>query len=336
MNLYNKDFYQLQQRGSKNSARNIVPIVLNLVKPKSIVDVGCGVGTWLSVFMEQGISDVLGIDGEYVDKSMLHIPNEMFLEHDLSKPLTTNRNFGLVVSLEVAEHISEDHADVFLNNLINLGKVILFSAAVPNQGGVGHYNEHWPDYWIQKFKTLNYEVLDIIRPKIWNEIENSFWYNQNILLFVEKEYLQNSEYLQGIVKRNNNFQGLSLVHPELYVRKCDEISNIYRDVFKKMYLEKQYDLVVNFTESNHPIAHFYIGRAFKDLRKYKDSIRYLEKYLLSMDTEFQLSATLHLAEVYYYLEDMKTAKVLFLKCLELTSNNHSLASDYLNKMGYLS
>src|SRR5206468_11403485 len=113
MQSYTKEFYKNQRAGSRQSAEAIVPLVLALIKPQSVIDVGCGLGTWLSVFEEFGVKDVLGIDGDYIDRNMLQIPNERFAAFDLKKPLHIDRRFDLVVSLEVAEHLPEECAKMF-------------------------------------------------------------------------------------------------------------------------------------------------------------------------------------------------------------------------------
>lgn len=111
--LYKEDFYRIQKETSKRSAREIIPLLLGFIHPKSIVDVGCGLGTWLTVFKEFGITECLGIDGDYIKKNMLQIPQEEFLPFDLTKPLQLNREFDLVVSLEVAEHLPAECAEIF-------------------------------------------------------------------------------------------------------------------------------------------------------------------------------------------------------------------------------
>jgi 2-polyprenyl-3-methyl-5-hydroxy-6-metoxy-1,4-benzoquinol methylase len=65
----------------------------------------------------------------------------------LIQPLDLEKEFDLVVSLEVAEHLPASAADQFVNTLVKHGKKILFSAAIPGQGGQDHLNEQWPDYW---------------------------------------------------------------------------------------------------------------------------------------------------------------------------------------------
>src|SRR5436309_14636146 len=143
MQSYTKEFCKSHTAGSRQSAEAIVPLVFALLKPQSVIDVGCGLGTWLSVFEEFGVKDVFGIDGDHVDRSMLQISNERFTAFDLKKPIQIDRRFDLVVSLEVAEHLPKDCAKTFVHSLTRLGPVILFSAAIPFQGGRAHLNEQW-------------------------------------------------------------------------------------------------------------------------------------------------------------------------------------------------
>lgn len=61
---YDDGFYAAQRDGSVRSARAIVPLALDALHPSSFVDVGCGVGGWLEVFREGGVTDTGGIDGD--------------------------------------------------------------------------------------------------------------------------------------------------------------------------------------------------------------------------------------------------------------------------------
>src|SRR5688572_19921778 len=90
---------------NKNAARIILPLVFELVKPTSVLDVGCGLGTWLSVCDEFGVKDYLGVDGDYVERTKLTILESKFLSVDLRNRFTTKRKFDLVICLEVAEHL---------------------------------------------------------------------------------------------------------------------------------------------------------------------------------------------------------------------------------------
>lgn len=200
--------------------REVVPFVMELVRPKSILDIGCGTGTWLKVFEEKGITDYLGVDGEYVDRTMLKIPIDKFLPHELQNSFSLGRRFDLVISLEVAEHLSERYADVFVHSLAEHGDTILFSAAIPGQDGQNHLNEQWPEYWEKKFLNHGFYFHDVLRPKIWKNDKIDFWYRQNIFL------LKKEKPVKGL------FDSLALVHPELHLQT---ISN--HQLYRKSLLE---------------------------------------------------------------------------------------------------
>jgi SAM-dependent methyltransferase len=185
-----------------DAPREVVPIIMELIKPKSVLDVGCGTGTWLKAFEEAGVEHYYGLDGHYVKESQLQIPYKKFIVTDFSKQWAINEEFDLVVSLEVAEHLPESSADTFIESLVAHGDVILFSAAVPGQGGQHHINEQWPEYWQQKFAKHGFYFHDTIRPLIWNNEKVNWWYRQNIFI------------INRI--RDNAAQALSKVHPELF------------------------------------------------------------------------------------------------------------------------
>ena len=159
-----------------------MPVVLKLLPVKSVLDVGCGTGTWLKVFEDHSVTDYVGIDGDYVDTSQLKMPPGKFLARDLRESWSLSRRFDLVLSLEVAEHLPETSADQFVAALVNHGDHILFSAAIPGQGGQDHLNEQWPSYWMSKFSAHGYYFHDVVRPLVWNNANVEWWYRQNIFL----------------------------------------------------------------------------------------------------------------------------------------------------------
>ena len=191
-------------------------MVIAAVQPNTVIDVGCGVGTWLAVLAENGVADVWGIDGDYVDRALLQIPEERFLPHDLTKRVHLERRFDLVLCLEVAEHLPADSAPTLIDSLVGLGPVILFSAAIPYQGGTHHVNEQWPEYWARHFAARGYAPVDCVRCRIW-QLEDVQWcYAQNILLFVERGYLNSNSFLRREAE-NTPPTPLSLVHPAKYL-----------------------------------------------------------------------------------------------------------------------
>jgi SAM-dependent methyltransferase len=208
-----------------DSPNEIVPEIIKIIDPKSVVDVGCGTATFLNCFKKQGVIKILGLDGKWANKDLLFkniLPSE-FIEVNLEGSITLEEKFDLVVSLEVAEHISEKSADIFVENLVNLGGVILFSAAVPGQGGQNHINEKWLTYWEEKFSKHNYELKDVLRPIFWNNKKVFWWYKQNMVLFIPNGY-QLKKDLNEIPKEVRN-----LIHYECFQEKTAQ--NFYKNLY---------------------------------------------------------------------------------------------------------
>lgn len=178
MATYTDDFYDVIRAGCQASANAVAPLIHAELQPATVVDVGCGEGWWGAAFADLGC-DVLGIDGEYVAQRA--IP---FQAADLTRPLSLVRRFDLAVCLEVAEHLPARRATGLVADLTTLADAVLFSAAIPGQGGVGHVNEQWPAYWVDRFWALGWSVTGAIRYDIWTDDRVENWYRQNLLLAV--------------------------------------------------------------------------------------------------------------------------------------------------------
>lgn len=185
--VYDAHFYDDQAAGSFASSAQYVPYILELTRAKSVVDVGCGVGTWLQTYAHAGVSDILGIDGSWVDTSKLYIPKDKFRPVDLLQLPRIERRFDLAQSLEVAEHLPHSHAAQFVEFLTSLSDVVVFSAASPHQGGTDHINERWPSYWRAHFESFGYALFDVFRPRFWSSEKVMWWYAQNTFLYVKRE-----------------------------------------------------------------------------------------------------------------------------------------------------
>jgi len=222
---YDKDYYSIlepSEGGSRLSAEIIVPLVLDLLKPASIIDLGCGLGSWLSVFQENGVDDILGIDLPNVDRDLLLIPKEKFQPFDLRERFRLDRTFALSMCHEVVGHLTEKTVDAFMDDLVALAPISLFSAPVPHQGGPNQVLLHWPQYWVEKFAARGFRVLDPFREKIWDNPDVKWWFCQNLLLFVREDVLAANETLQHAAAATRLSQ-LALVHPRLYLQTVARI-----------------------------------------------------------------------------------------------------------------
>ena len=202
-------FEESYRTAARGSAPVIVPMVLSAMPVRSVVDVGCGTASWAAQFLAHGIDDVLGIDGSWADRSKLHIPAERFLERDLEQPIRLDRRFDLAVCVEVAEHLPETRAATLIDDLVLLSNCVLFSAAIPGQGGTHHVNEQYLSYWARHFARHAFAPVDLIRPHIWNNEEVQYWYRQNIIVFAAPAH--------PILAKGHNAAN-DYLHPE-YVRK---------------------------------------------------------------------------------------------------------------------
>ena len=196
---YSAGYYQSIKEDSVASAREVVPLIMKLLAPRNVVDVGCGSGAWAAAYKQAGAA-VLGIDGP-----------DVRIEQLLIQP----REFDLVNCLEVAEHLPAARAQSFVRDLCQLSDVSVFSAAVPGQGGTHHLNEQWPSYWIAFFRENGFQTLDCIRAHIWGNEKVAWWYAQNMFVFIKQDRVAD---FPAAVESCRCAGPVDLVHPRAYVK----------------------------------------------------------------------------------------------------------------------
>ena len=220
--IYDAPYYQVFAETSRKSAEAIVPVVMELLAPASVVDLGCGLGAWLAVFRRHGVGDIQGVDGSYVSRDQLMIPEEAFTAYDLSTPYISSRRYNLAISLEVAEHLPEASGRTLVNSLVHLAPVVLFSAAVPYQPGTNHVNCQWPEYWAELFARYGFVAIDTLRTKFWRDPRVDWWYRQNLLIFAQEEKLGDWPALQR-ERTLGPDKPRSLVHPEMFLQVYSDL-----------------------------------------------------------------------------------------------------------------
>jgi SAM-dependent methyltransferase len=185
MYAYDDLFFSYIERGSLRSAEVVVPILASALQPKRVVDFGCGRGAWLKVWLQNGVVDVLGLDGPYVSRDSLLIEEGRFRQADLTQEIVLGPRFDLAMSLEVGEHLPTALAPAFVQNICRAAPVVAFSAAVPGQGGEHHINEQPYEFWRALFANHGFRPFDFVRPRIVHAKGVEPWYRYNTLLFVE-------------------------------------------------------------------------------------------------------------------------------------------------------
>lgn len=215
----------------------IVPVVYNILKPESVVDVGCGLGTFLHVFNKLGVKEVKGLDGPWIDKKALsqYLDPNCFQVVNLHEPIRLEKEYDLAICLEVAEHLAPEKADTLIESLTSLSKTILFSAGVPYQGGQNHLNEQYIGYWKEKFYQQGYIAYDVLRFIFWNNKEVFWWYKQNMYLFAHKNVKIDTEAFR---QKEKDIHEMVFIHPELFEERMYRLKNIvsgkasWKDFFK--------------------------------------------------------------------------------------------------------
>jgi len=213
--LYDGSFYEAQIDGSRTSAALVLDHLFERWKPASLADVGCGRGAWLAAAESLGVQKLHGVDGPWVTTADLLSRTATLHSVDLQASggqFSIGERSDMVICVEVAEHLTESAGRSLVRSLCATADVVLFSAAVPGQGGVGHINLQWQSYWTSAFEEHGYTPIDALRPALWSRSEIRFWYRQNCLLYVNR----NSPLFGQLTERDWGADvPLDLGHPEM-------------------------------------------------------------------------------------------------------------------------
>lgn len=252
---YSINFYNNQKKGSLFSARELISLpIINVINPSSVIDFGCGTGSWLSEFKKQGTEVVLGIDGEFALPSFI-LNKKYFKSVNFESSYNIKESFDLAICLEVLEHLSESAGNYLIDTMTECSDVLLISAAVPYQGGTGHINENWLEYWTLKFNAKGYECFDILRPLIWNNNNIDWWYRQNLVLYIKKNHPLNSK-----LSEFASFQGVSVIHPLNFINAIHK--NVPDAKFKRS-IEKDKNYYRNLIKSNTVVRGLSYGKEYE-------------------------------------------------------------------------
>lgn len=215
---YTGAYYRRISEGAVRSAREVYKALVNMGVYRykdSVFDVGMGVGEWNN---ENG--NYKGLDFNIPERSLL-IPVKNYINCNLEKEvidlfkinqINSYHNFALCLCLEVAEHISEGRADTLIEMLCNLSDRVLFSAAIPMQGGTGHINEQPAHYWAAKFEANGfYPYKTDIRRALFHNPNVEMWYKNNMILYTREKFEIDYE--------------LDFVHPDMFVSCVTNLKN---------------------------------------------------------------------------------------------------------------
>ena len=195
---YNGAYYKTLKQGSMNSAKETYAALSNYIEFKTVVDIGCGIGAW-----NNDSIDYTGVDHNNQPKDLMFPAINYFPLNFEKEIYESKKKFDLCICMEVAEHVSQKRSDVFIKMLCRLSNQILFSAAIPGQGGMDHINEQWQSWWSKKFAANGfYPYQTDFRKILFSNPDVEAWYKNNMILYTKKKYKIDYE--------------LDFVHPELF------------------------------------------------------------------------------------------------------------------------
>jgi hypothetical protein len=203
---------------SFGSALVILELVFSKVGlPNNIIDIGGGAGAWLLSANQLGVGELTLVEGDWINETTLNTKIFSIDNSDLENAIPKyDEKFEMCICVEVAEHLSPSRAESFVEELTGLSDRIVFSAAIPGQGGHGHLNEQLQSFWIGLFEKHGFGANNFISKIVWENTEVEAIYRQNIMYF-EKGI---SSDMEGVV---------DVVHPEIlrHIRHTANSKNIF-------------------------------------------------------------------------------------------------------------
>jgi SAM-dependent methyltransferase len=156
---------------------------------RRLLDVGAGSGAYAARMQEHG-RDVLALEHSGAGRKMARKQGVASRPFDLSgePPAELPGEFDLAYSFEVAEHLPPALGDRLVEFLAGAAPVVVFTAAPPGQGGVGHVNEQPKSYWVERFTAArmehdeagSQELADAFRR---NGVGSSWFLIENVMLY---------------------------------------------------------------------------------------------------------------------------------------------------------
>lgn len=169
--LYDLNFYSGLQGARQHNESALWGVFAVLGRPGSFCDFGCGDGWLVYTAKTSGVPVSIGIEVS-PDAAKVAPPGTDIVVHDLTKPFNLDRQFDLVTSWEVAEHIEPEYANIFVKSVArHVGTYLVFTAAAVGQGGYHHVNCQDQEYWRLKFisQGLRYDPeLNMQMRNLWS------------------------------------------------------------------------------------------------------------------------------------------------------------------------
>ena len=182
--IYDHAFFEDANELKKLSSKKVAEIIDSFFHFKSILDIGCGCGLYIEELHRLG-KDVLGCDSS-IDAIRMAAADITVFYADVTQPIYLNRQFDLVLCFEVAEHIKKKHSRQLVQTCTQYSDTVIFTAAPPGQGGVGHINEQPYEFWIRLFAEYRFQYDHELSERVkavMKEKDVVEWIANNFMVF---------------------------------------------------------------------------------------------------------------------------------------------------------
>jgi 2-polyprenyl-3-methyl-5-hydroxy-6-metoxy-1,4-benzoquinol methylase len=182
--LYDRSFFEYQDHIQSPVYEALADALYACLRPRSVVDVGCGTGFLLERFAMRGAT-IRGLEGSRHAIALSPVADSI-TRCNLERGVPRLGRFDLCLCIEVAEHLPARTARTLVRGLTELSDVVVFTAATPGQGGAHHINLRPKSFWTALFDGEGFarsELAVNLRSAIDGVDSPAWWIRENLTVF---------------------------------------------------------------------------------------------------------------------------------------------------------
>lgn len=127
----------------------IADVLVSELRPATVLDLGCGFGFLVEALRDRGVS-AWGIDiSEHAIDRVREDVRPFCTVGSVTDPL--DRDYDVIVCIEVLEHLEAELADVSVDNIAQHTDTVLFSSTPEDFREPTHLNVQPTDFWVELF-----------------------------------------------------------------------------------------------------------------------------------------------------------------------------------------
>jgi SAM-dependent methyltransferase len=184
--VYDEEFFTYADSVHAPMYDRLASLIYEHLRPRTAVDVGCGTGQILARLAEKGV-EVRGLEGSRHAIARSQVADRI-VRCNLEKGVPQVGRFDLCICIEVAEHLPPRLSEKLAAGLTGLSDRVVFTAAVPGQGGTHHINEQPRQFWLDLFAARGFRESPLTEElrRGTADIPEPEWMSRNLIV-LERE-----------------------------------------------------------------------------------------------------------------------------------------------------